>query len=366
MLQLKNAFVFAPIKTGYSPGDGMVSDRHIAFYGARARYLGAVIPEPLYLDSSLREIPTQMGIDSDNKIRGLRRLTETIHKTDTKAIAHLNHPGRMANPGIPGNRFLSSTDKNCENGGATPRRMNSGDMEEVVEIFVNAAIRAQAAGFDLLELQFGHGYLLAQFISPFVNDRPDEYGGTFENRIRFPLRVLEAVRQAVDLPVMVRLSGDEMLPRGIKLPEMIDLGKILADKGVDAIHVSAGTVCSTPPWFFQHMFVPKGKTWEMARAIREATSADVVFVGRVDSREDIETLRKEYSADYIAIGRALVADPDFVGKVLGEVPGAIRPCLACVEGCLGGVRSGKGCGGRPGRDAGRDHAQEERTRSGSV
>lgn len=342
MLQLKNAFVFAPIKTGYSPGDGMVSDRHIAFYGARARYLGAVIPEPLYLDSSLREIPTQMGIDSDDKIRGLRRLTETIHKTDTKAIAHLNHPGRMANPGIPGNRFLSSTDKNCENGGATPRRMNSGDMEEVVEIFVNAAIRAQAAGFDLLELQFGHGYLLAQFISPFVNDRHDEYGGTFENRIRFPLRVLEAVRQAVDLPVMVRLSGDEMLPRGIKLPEMIDLGKILADKGVDAIHVSAGTVCSTPPWFFQHMFVPKGKTWEMARAIREATSADVVFVGRVDSREDIETLRKEYSADYIAIGRALVADPDFVGKILGEVPGAIRPCLACVEGCLGGVRSGKG------------------------
>ncbi|NOR21865.1 MAG: NAD(P)-binding protein [Candidatus Aminicenantes bacterium] len=342
MLQLKNQFIFAPIKTGYSDGTGGVTERHLAFYKRRAQYLGAVIAEPFYMDKGLRELPTQMGIDKDDKIEGLQKLVATIHESGTKVIAHFNHPGRMANPKIPGNYFLSSTDSPCENGGSTPRRMEKEDMKKVVELFVEAAVRAEKANFDVIELQFGHGYLLAQFISPFVNDRTDEFGGSFENRIRFPLKVLHAVMDAVDLPIIVRISGDEMIPEGIKLPEMTALSKILEKKGAKAIHVSAGTVCSTAPWFFQHMFVPKGKTWEMAKKIKEEINIPVIFVGRINSLEDIEKVRKEYSADYMAVGRALVADPDFVGKYFGEMKGTVKPCLACAEGCLGGVKSGQG------------------------
>jgi 2,4-dienoyl-CoA reductase-like NADH-dependent reductase (Old Yellow Enzyme family)/thioredoxin reductase len=342
MLPLKNQFIFAPIKTGYSNENGAVNERHLAFYKRRSQYLGAVIPEPFYLDKSLRELPTQMGIDDDNKIEGLKKLVDSIHQSGTKAIAHLSHPGRMANPNIPGNYFLSSTDRPCENGGATPERMGREDMKNVVNLFVEGAVRAEKAGFDIIEMQFGHGYLLAQFLSPFVNDRSDEFGGSFENRIRFPLEILKAVVDAVKLPIIVRISSDEMIPEGIKLPEMIDLSKLLEKKGVRAVHVSAGTVCSTPPWFFQHMFVPKGKTWEMAKEIKKEINIPVIFVGQINSLEDIEKLRKEYSADYIAIGRALVADPDFVGKYFTEVKGPARPCLACVEGCLGGVKSGQG------------------------
>jgi len=342
MLQLKNQFIFAPIKTGYSDGTGVVTERHLAFYKRRAPYLGAVIPEPFYMDKGLRELPTQMGIDEDDKIEGLQKLVAIIHESGTKVIAHLNHPGRMANPKIPGNYFLSSTDSPCENGGSTPRRMEKEDMKKVADLFVEAAVRAEKANFDVIELQLGHGYLLAQFISPFVNDRKDEFGGNFENRIRFPLEILQAVMDAVDLPIFVRISGDEMIPEGIKLPEMTALSKILEKKGVKAIHVSAGTVCSTPPWFFQHMFVPKGKTWEMAKEIKKEINIPVIFVGRINSFEDTEKVRIEYSADYIAVGRALVADPDFVGKYLGEMKGTVKPCLACVEGCLGGVKSGQG------------------------
>jgi 2,4-dienoyl-CoA reductase-like NADH-dependent reductase (Old Yellow Enzyme family)/thioredoxin reductase len=342
MLPLKNQFIFAPIKTGYSDGNGVITERHLAFYKRRSPYLGAVIPEPFYLDKGLRELPTQIGIDDDNKIVGLKKLVDSIHQSGTKAIAHLNHPGRMVNPNIPGNYFLSSTDRPCENGGATPKRMGREDMKKVIDQFVKGSVRAKKSGFDIIELQFGHGYLLAQFISPFVNDRVDEFGGSFENRIRFPLEVLQTVMDAVYLPIIVRISGDEMIPEGIKLPEMVILSKILEKKGVQAIHVSAGTVCSTPPWFFQHMFTPKGKTWEMAKKIKEEINIPAIFVGRINSFEDIEKLRKEYSADYIAIGRALVADPDFVGKYFAEVKGPIRPCLACVEGCLGGVKSGQG------------------------
>ena len=342
MLRLKNPFIFAPIKTGYSGRGGVITERHLAFYKKRAPYLGGVIPEPFYLDRGLRELPTQLGIDDDNKIVGLRKFTALVQRSGTKAIAHLNHPGRMANPKIAGNYFVSSTHRACENGGATPEKMDKEDMKKVVDQFVKGAVRAEKAGFDIIELQFGHGYLLAQFLSPFVNDRADEFGGSFENRIRFPLEILESVKDSVYLPIIVRISADEMIPDGLKLPEMIRLSKILEQKGVEAIHVSAGTACSTPPWFFQHMFVPKGKTWDLAKGIKKEIDIPVIFVGQINSREDIERLKKDYSADYIAIGRALVADPDFVGKYLAEVKGPIRPCLACVEGCLGGVKSGKG------------------------
>ena len=342
MLPIKNQFIFAPIKTGYSDGSGIVTEKHLSFYRSRAKYLGAVIPEPFYMDRGLRELPTQMGIDNDDKIDGLKRLTALFHKTDTKAIAHLNHPGRMANPKIPGNYFISATDKPCENGGATPKRMTKEDIQNVTKLFKESAIRAQQADFDMIELQFGHGYLAAQFLSPLVNDRDDEYGGIFEHRVRFALNILLAVKEAVHLPIIVRISGDEMIPDGIKLPEMQEFAKLLELAGASAIHVSAGTVCSTPPWFFQHMFVPKGKTWEMARQIKEKVNIPVISVGQINEIKDIEKINKEKMSDYIAIGRALVADPDFVGKYLGEIKGEIRPCLACADGCLGGVKSGQG------------------------
>jgi 2,4-dienoyl-CoA reductase (NADPH2) len=362
MLLLKNQFIFAPIKTGYSDGSGIVTKRHLAFYKKRSLYLGAVIPEPFYLDKGLRELPTQMGIDDDSKIEGLKKLVDSIHQSGTKAIVHLNHPGRMANPNIPGNYFLSSTDKPCENGGATPIRMAREEMKNVVNLFVEGAVRAEKADFDIIEIQFGHGYLMAQFISPFVNDRTDDFGGNFENRIRFPLEILHAVMGSVNLPIIVRISGDEMIPDGIKLQEMIELSRLLEKKGVRAIHISAGTVCLTPPWLFQHMFIPKGKTWEMAKKIKKEINIPAIFVGRINSLEDIEKLRKEYSADYMAIGRALVADPDFIGKYLAEVEEPIRPCLACVEGCLGGVKSGQGLQCLVNPEAGRETETLERAK----
>jgi NADPH-dependent 2,4-dienoyl-CoA reductase/sulfur reductase-like enzyme len=248
----------------------------------------------------------------------------------------------MANPKLPGNYYLSSTNQPCENGGAVPKSMDVDDMEAVKKLFRDAVIRSEKAGFDMIELQFGHGYLLSQFLSPAVNDRNDEYGGSFVNRMRFPLSILDVVKNSVKLPIIIRISAEEMIPNGIKIEESIELVKILKKRGVDAVHVSAGTVCSTPPWFFQHMFVPKGKTWEFAFKIKQTVNIPIIFVGRINSPADVDKIRSNYNADYIALGRALIADPDFVGKYLGQTESVIRPCLACSEGCLGGVKSGQG------------------------
>ncbi len=343
-MQLRNNFIFAPVKTGYGDSEGNITERHLNFYNVRSKHVGAVTPEPLFLDKGLRELPTQIGIDNDSKLEGLKKLTSVIHQNGAKVIAHLNHPGRMANPKIPGNYFVSSTDKPCINGGAVPEKLNEDGMTKVKKLFVDAAVRAQEAGFDIIELQFGHGYLLSQFLSPAVNNRDDEYGGAFENRIKFPLEIFDAVKSAVNLDIIVRMSGEEMHPEGIKIEESIEIAKILADKGVAAIHVSAGTVCNTPPWYFQHMFVQKGKTWEFAKAIQNTVSVPLIYVGQINTFEDVDKLLNEYNADYIALGRPLVADEDFVGKYLGEVDDILRPCLACSDGCLGGVRSGKGLG----------------------
>jgi 2,4-dienoyl-CoA reductase (NADPH2) len=342
MLPLRNEMIMAPIKLGYGDVSGMVTERHIHFYRQRSKHIGAVTVEPFFMEPGLRELPTQLGIDHDDKLEGLQRLTNRIHAEGAKVIAHLNHPGRMTNPQIPGNYFWSSTDRACENGGAVPERMNHEMMGKVTGLFVESAKRAVAGGFDMIEIQLGHGYLLAQFLSPAVNDREDEYGGSFESRIKFPVEVVQAVKASIAIPLIARISGDEMNPGGFHIDEMTKFTRVLERIGIDALHVSAGTVCSTPPWFFQHMFIPKGKTWELADLIRKVTDLPVIYVGRINTREDVDGLLYGRKAAYIAIGRSLVADPDFVGKYLGKISGQITPCLACAEGCLGAVKSGKG------------------------
>ena len=342
MLELKNEFIFAPVKTGYGNQNGEVTDRHLEFYNSRSKQIAAVIPEPFYIDKGIRELPVQMGIDNDDKITGLQKLTETVHKNGAKIIAHLNHPGRMANPKLPGNYYVSSTNNACEVMGAKPTSLNTEGIKKVINLFADAAKRAEKSGFDAIEIQFGHGYLLAQFLSPKVNDRTDNYGGSFENRTRLSLEVLQAVKSAVSVPIIARISADEMIPDGIKFNEMLQFSKKLKENGVEAIHVSAGTVCNTAPWYYQHMFIPKGKTWEFAYKIQEEVKIDTIYLGQINTVEDIAELKSKFNAKYIALGRALVADENFVGKYLGEIKEIIRPCLACAEGCLGGVKGGKG------------------------
>ncbi len=342
MFTLKNEFLIPPLKLGYTTGDGKVNNRHIEFYSQRSKNIGAVSLEPLYLDKGLRELPTQLGIDNDDKIEGLSDLVNLIHKNGAKVIAHLNHPGRIANPKIPGNFHWSSTDAPCENGGAKPKAMNREMMDTVIRLFIDTTQRAEKAGFDFVELQFGLGYLMAQFLSPTVNNRTDEYNGNFENRAKFPLEVLDAVKPAINIPIIIRISGDEIIPNGFHLDEMKQFAQLLEKHGAAAIHVSAGSACSTPPWFFQHMFIPKGKTWELASKIKEVVSVPVISVGKINTFDDIKILKEKYKADYIAVGRAMIADPGFTGKYLGLTEGNARPCLACSDGCLGNVKKGKG------------------------
>lgn len=341
-VDLRNRFIMSAVKTGYGDTEGNISERHLAFWERRSRHVAAVIFEPFFIDKKVRELPTQIGIDSDDKIIGHKKLVDVVHQNGAKAIAHINHPGRMANPKLPGNVYLSSSDIACPNGGQKPHALTVDEIKNVQRQFIDAAIRSEKAGYDIIELQFGLGYLIAQFISPNTNNRNDKYGGSLENRMRFGLEILREMKSSLNIPIIVRLSADEKYEGGLTIKETTEIAKILEQEKVAALHITSGDVCMSPPWYYQHHFIPKGKTWELSKKIKESVSIPVITVGQVNENEDIEEIFSKNAADFIAIGRALIADPDFVGKYLKQVDGRFRPCSACLTGCLGRIKIGNG------------------------
>jgi len=341
-IELRNNFFMSPVKTGYGDSEGNITERHLAFWEKRSNHVAAVIFEPFFIDKRVRELPTQIGIDDDNKIDGHKKLVETVHRNGAKAIAHINHPGRMANPKLPNNIYVSASDIECPNGGPKPKALSIEEIKIVQQQYVDAAIRAEKAGYDFIELQFGLGYLIAQFISPNSNKRNDEYGGSFENRLKFGLEILRQIKSSVHLPIIVRLSGDEKYEGGLTINDTIQIAKILELEDIAALHITSGDVCMSPPWYYQHHFIPKGKTWELAKKIKENVSISIITVGQINEPEDIDEILSNNAADFIAVGRALIADPDFVGKYLKQVEGRIRPCSSCLTGCLGRIKIGKG------------------------
>lgn len=341
-IQFRNSFLMSAVKTGYGDAEGNITERHLAFWDRRSKHVAAVIFEPFFIDKRVRELPTQIGIDNDDKIEEHKKLVDAVHRNGAKAIAHINHPGRMANPKLPGNVYLSASDVQCPNGGQKPSSLSIDNIKIVQQQYIDAAVRAEKAGYDLIELQFGLGYLIAQFLSPVTNKRTDEYGGSFENRLRFGIEILRGIKLKVSLPVIVRISGDEKYDGGLTIDDSIQLVKILEKENADAVHVTSGNVCESAAWYYQHHFIPKGETWRLSKLVKENTSLPVIAVGQVTEPADIAHIFNEQSADFIAIGRALIADPDFVGKYLQIVDGRIRPCSSCLTGCLGRIKMGKG------------------------
>ena len=344
-LSLINRLVMAPVKTGYGNAAGEVTQRHLDFYEQRARGgVGLIIPEPMYVHPSGRELPTQIGIHEDRLVPSLARLVKGIHRHGVKVAAHLNLAGRMANPKVATPPLLSASAVACPEVRVVPQALPREGIFMVIEWFRDAARRAQAAGFDAVEVQLGHGYLVAQFLSPLVNRREDDFGGDLAGRFRFAGELLLGIREAVgpDFPVICRISGEEYVANGLTLQESCEIASRLQALSADALHVGGGTACESPAWFFQHMALPRGEFLRAAAAIKQAVSIPVIAVGRLGDPGLITAALAEGKADLVALGRPLVADPFFPAKMLGGAYDAIRYCAACLDGCLTRVKAGEG------------------------
>jgi 2,4-dienoyl-CoA reductase-like NADH-dependent reductase (Old Yellow Enzyme family)/thioredoxin reductase len=344
-IKLPNRLLMAPVKTGLGATDGTVTEQQIAYYRRRAEGgVGAIIVEPCYVDPIGKEHPRQLGIDDENKIGGLRRLVDAIHEGGALAIAHLNHAGRAANPRASGRAPEAPSDMTCVSTGQAAVAMARERIVDVIRAFAEGAGHASRAGFDAVELQCGLGYLVAQFLSRRTNRRTDEYGGDGSRRERFVYDVVRAMLDVLagQLPLVARISATEGVDGGLDFGDAVRLTRWLRVWGVAAVHVVSGSACDSPPVYFQHMSLPEGDNEEMAAHIKQTVDLPVIVAGRLGAPERIHRALEDERADFVALGRPLVADPDLPRKMSAGHPDHVIECGSCLQGCLTSVKAGGG------------------------
>ncbi len=348
-LQLPNRFVFPPIKTARGNPQGTVTEGQLRFYRRIARNgPGLIILEPVAVTADGREHPKQLCVHLPGSIGELRKIADAIHEHGRLACLHLNHAGAAANPKASASFPRAPSPLTCPTTGQKAEPMNPDQIEAVLDGYRGAAEKAVAAGFDAVEVQAGHGYLVSQFLNAQINRRADEYG---RDRLLFARRVLAAVRQGAGaMPLIVRLSGSEMAPEfGIAPADLAPLFKLAEQSGVLAIHVGMGSSCFSPPWYFHHSSLPLTPQTEALAWVRAQTGLPIIAAGRMGRRERVQALRDQGLADFVALGRPLLADPDLIEKWRSEKDAEIRHCGYCLQGCLHRVRNGEpiGCNINP-------------------
>lgn len=259
-------------------------------------------------------------------------LAESITRHGAVASVELNHTGAVNHPAtIKDGKNPFGPSAFIREDGIQVEEMTEQDMEEVASHFAAAALGAKLAGFQMVMLHGGHGWLLGQYISPLTNKRTDKYGGSMENRARFPLMVIDHIRKACeeDFLIEYRMSGAERVPGGLELSEAVEFAKIIQDK-VDIIHVTSGMYHNhVESKAFSSIYHPHGCNLDLAAAIKAAVHIPVTAVGGFNSPEQIEEAIASGKCDFVALGRQMLADPDFVNKVARGKEDEIMPCLRC-------------------------------------
>lgn len=335
-MQLRNRIVMPPMVTNYAYEDGSVTDRLRAYHVERAKGgVGLIIVEASYVHLSGRGFQNEVGIYSDRLIASLRSLVDAVHTHGAKIAIQLYHGGRQTKSSVTGQPIVAPSPIPDPTEPETPKELTKEEIAELVKAFGEAARRAKAAGFDAVEVHGAHGYLIDEFLSPYANKRTDEYGGSLENRMRFPLEVVRAVRQAVgpDYPILYRMSADEKVPGGLKLDETKIVAQRLEQEGINALHVSAG-VYESAVWIIQPMAMPRACLADLARGIKSVVKIPVISVGRYNDPEVAEKVLEEGKADLIAFGRELLTDPEMPKKISEGRLDEVRKCIACCQGCI--------------------------------
>lgn len=345
-ITLPNRIVMASMTTRQADKEGYVTDGTLRYYQARARGgVGLITVEMAAPEKAGRHRHNELGLYSDQFLDGLRKLVATIHAEGAKAGIQLGHGGGHTRIDICGEEPIApSAVVHSVHEGHTelivPQAMSIERIKQTQQSFVEAAKRARAAGFDAVEIHGAHGYLLSQFLSTVENERVDDYGNSDQNRARFSIEITRLVKEAVpDLAVIFRMNGDDFFSGGIGLDQAVPFARWIEEAGADAIHVTAGHYRSQPD---PAIMIPPMAAGVMpfrayAKEIKQSISIPVISVGRYGNPRDASEAIESGDADFIALGRPLLADPDWVKKSKNNVPP--RPCIAC-NSCVDGMRDG--------------------------
>jgi 2,4-dienoyl-CoA reductase-like NADH-dependent reductase (Old Yellow Enzyme family) len=337
------------LSTGHDttlPTDGTVNAALIAYHAARARgAAGLIVVQVAGIHDSARYTTHILMATDDGCIPGYRKLAETVHAHGARVFAQLFHPGReilesqdgtipvaYAPSASPSDRF------HC-----LPRALTRAMIRTFVEGYGAAARRIEAAGIDGVEIVASHGYLPSQFLNPHVNVREDEYGGSFENRLRFLREVIAEVRKTVgsDFVVGLRISGDEMDAEGLGEADTLAAIEALAPS-LDYVNVIAGTSATigaaihiVPPMFVENAYVAP-----FAAAVKQVVGIPVLVAGRINQPQQAERVVASGQADMCGMTRAMICDPEMAGKAAADRTDDIRACIGCNQACIGHFQKG--------------------------
>ncbi|MEG1378339.1 MAG: NADH:flavin oxidoreductase/NADH oxidase [Bacteroidales bacterium] len=320
-VRFKNRFVMSPM-CQYSAIDGMATDWHFVHYGTRATGgVGLIIQEATAVLPEGRISPADLGLWDDKQIPPLQHICSFLKKEGCVAGIQLAHAGRKASTGIPweeGDRPLSEAQGGWlpvapspipfDTGYPVPKELTVQEIAAIQDAFATAALRALKAGFKVLEIHAAHGYLIHEFLSPVSNHRTDQYGGEFDNRIRFLMETVEKVRKVwpAELPLFVRISATDYVDGGWDITQSIRLSSLLRDKQVDLIDVSSGGLVP-----YAKIPVDFGYQLEFAREIRQQAAIMTGAVGMITTPEQAESILVNKVANLVFLGRELLRDPYF-------------------------------------------------------
>ena len=313
-LELRNRLIMPPMVTFLASESGAVTQRMIDYYAERARGgVGLITVESAYVLEKDRDMG-RLGIENPQLQVGLAELAESIQEQGARAFLQLNHRGSV----------LSI------HRGKGPDELSREEIESIIEVFAEAALRAEKAGFDGVEVHGANIYLISQFLSPLTNHRTDRYGGDLEGRLNFPVEILHRMRKKVgeEFPITFRMVGHQYTDGGLVLEDGKIIARRLEQAGASALHVVAGSPAA-PYWHTPPMAIPRGCHAELAGEIKKAVRIPVIAVGRINDPLLAEQILEEGKADLIAMGRALIADPALPLKAREGRFGEIRKCLAC-------------------------------------
>ena len=339
-LRVKNRLVMAPMGTRMASEIGAVTQRQIDYYAERAKGgVGTIITDAAVVDYPLGATgATNMTIHDNAYIGGHNELVEAVHNHGAKIILQMKHAGRETRlPSLLGLKPVAPSALACKFFDVLPRELTTDEVEAIVQKFVQAAIRAKTAGYDGVELHGAHGYLIAQFMSLSSNKRTDKYGGNFRNRMNFPLEMIRGIKKSVgkDFPLLFRFSADEFVEEGRTLEESKQVARMLEEEGVHVLHVSAGVYDSMPK-MIEPMSYEEGWKIYLAEEIKKTVKIPVIGVGVIRSPAIAERILKEGRVDFLALGRALLADPHWPNKAKEGRDDEIIKCISCNVGCIAG------------------------------
>jgi 2,4-dienoyl-CoA reductase-like NADH-dependent reductase (Old Yellow Enzyme family)/thioredoxin reductase len=342
---LRNRVVLPAMNTNFAEADGSVSEKFKRYYVERGKGgAGLLIVSSAYIDPAAKKRMGALLLHEDRFIPKLKEFTDAIHATGAKVIQQINHNGRL----ITSSKELKTAFTGVAavgpsaiphlSTGEMPRVLTIEEIKEIVEKFGQSARRAKEAGFDGVELHGTHGYLINQFFSVYSNRRTDEYGGSLEKRMRFPLEVYRRARELAgnDFLIAYRANAREFAPIETPLEDVIELCSRLEKEGIDLIHVSAGSgeIPATVIKMIPPGSMPRGCYADFAGAVKAKVNVPVIAVGRINTPEVGEQILREGKADLVATGRALIADPHWPNKALSGEEDSIRRCIGCNQGCM--------------------------------